>query len=40
MGIIHWFSTFFIPRPIVATHYNPTNHTWNSNKANEIQLCT
>jgi len=20
-----WFSTFFVPQPIIATHYNPTN---------------
>ena len=22
--LIQWFSTFFVPRPIIATHYNPT----------------
>jgi len=21
-----WFSTFFVPRPIIATRYNPMNH--------------
>jgi len=24
MSIDQWFSTFFVPRPILATHYNPT----------------
>jgi len=31
---LEWFSSFFVPRPIVAAHYNPTTHSWNSNKAN------
>jgi len=22
--VIQWFSTFFVPRPIIAIHYNPT----------------
>jgi len=24
--IDQWFSTFLVPRPIIATHYNPTTH--------------
>jgi len=35
-----WFSTFFVPRPIVTTHDNPTNPIQNSNKANGMQQCT
>jgi len=35
-----WFSTFSVPRPIVATHDNPTTPIYNSNKANAIKLCT
>jgi len=35
--VIQWFSTFFIPRPITATHYKPKTPIQNSNKAN-VQL--
>jgi len=37
-----WFSTFFVPRPIIATNYvyNPMTPILNLNKAYVIQLCT
>ena len=31
------FSTLFVPRPIIETHWNPTTPIWNSNKPNS---CT
>jgi len=25
--LVQWFSTFFVPRPIIAAHYKPTTLT-------------
>jgi len=34
-----WFSTFFVPRPIIDIQYSPPTSNYNWNKLNVIQLC-